>query len=676
MGCIMSKALKEYEKVSDYIIELIRTGKLEIGSKLPPERMLANELGISRNSTREALRNLENMGIIECRQGSGSYVTCEISKVLSSMLSVMFSLENITIVELNEFRKAIDKMVCAMLIDRYEDLTWLIEEATELLDKEVESQDEESDIDNQFHFMLIDATKNKLLITMTHSVAQLYHKVIDSVLTVAGEERKKGFREAHKGMLYALKQGSKAMCDEAVELHYKRVEDIVQKSKLDEHVQSSQVRADAMRSLTRLEANTQRDYLTGLYLKDVFFDKVDKYIKAHPDEDLILWACDVRGLRFINEKHGMDMGDRILQIVANMGSKLENYLFGGRIDGDKFCALMHDSHEDYGQKNRELAQSYSTEYPIKNVSIKNGIYHIKKNDSLSPQAMYVRAVLALQSIKDSYTEMVKEYDDKMREELLVTRQIVEDADSAIDRNEFQIYYQPKISVVDDKVSGAEALVRWIHPELGYLHPGLFIDLFEKNGFITKLDYYIWEEVCKTLVEWKKKGYKIVNVSVNVSKKSFEDEKLAEKIIELVDRYELSHELFEIEITEYSCLGNMDMIQNTIKKLHEAGFIIALDDFGTGYSSMIVLSRMHLDILKLDMSLIKNDKIDAKINALEFAMQLAHMMNLRTVAEGIETEEQVERIRSLGADYIQGYYYSKPVPKDEFERDNLCMEHME
>ena len=153
----MSKALKEYEKVSDYIIELIRTGKLEIGSKLPPERMLANELGISRNSTREALRNLENMGIIECRQGSGSYVTCEISKVLSSMLSVMFSLENITIVELNEFRKAIDKMVCAMLIDRYEDLTWLIEEATELLDKEVESQDEESDIDNQFHFMLIDA---------------------------------------------------------------------------------------------------------------------------------------------------------------------------------------------------------------------------------------------------------------------------------------------------------------------------------------------------------------------------------------------------------------------------------------------------------------------------------------------------------------------------------------
>ena len=209
-------------------------------------------------------------------------------------------------------------------------------------------------------------------------------------------------------------------------------------------------------------------------------------------------------------------------------------------------------------------------------------------------------------------------------------------------------------------------MRWFHPELGYLHPGLFIDLFEENGFITKLDLYIWEEVCKTIVDWQKRGIKVVPISVNVSKKSFEDANLAEKIIELVDRYGIDHSLFEIEITEYSCLGNPDMIQNTIKQLHDAGFVIALDDFGTGYSSMIVLSRMHLDILKLDISLILNDNADAKTNALEFAMKLAHMMNLKTVAEGIETEKQVRRIEELGADYIQGYFYSKPIPKADFE----------
>ncbi len=657
---------REYEKVTNYIVEQIRTRKLTIGSKLPSERTLAAQLGISRNSTREALRNLENMGIIECRQGSGSYVRCEMTKVLSSMFGLLLNLENISINDLNIFRKAFDKVVCSMLIDKNDDLTELADRATKLLDSEPRNHDEEIKIDHDFHYMLLEATDNPLMRIVSVSLSEMYNESINTVLQASRKENKDGFLDAHRRIVEALKSGSKAKCDDAVNLHYERVDEIIRQAKLVEYIKNKNVDAGSMLQLQTIDEYSGRDYLTGLYSKETFFEKVDKYIKAHPSEQLMLWACDIQGLRFINEKNGMEAGDRVLQNVAELGKKFDNYIIGGRIDGDNLCALMRDEGEFDKNFNRLLYDKYKSESLLSNITIKNGIYHIKKNDSLGVQAMYVRAVLALQSIKNSYGDSIKEYDDKMREELLVTRQIVEDADNALERNDFQVYYQPKISVENKDVSGAEALVRWFHPELGYLHPGLFIDLFEENGFITKLDLYIWEEVCKTIVDWQTRGIKVVPISVNVSKKSFEDANLAEKIIELVDRYGIDHSLFEIEITEYSCLGNPDMIQNTIKQLHDAGFVIALDDFGTGYSSMIVLSRMHLDILKLDISLILNDNADAKTNALEFAMKLAHMMNLKTVAEGIETEKQVRRIEELGADYIQGYFYSKPVPKADFE----------
>ena len=588
------------------------------------------------------------------------------TKVLSSMFGLLFNLENISIIDLNIFRKAFDKVVCSMLIDKNDDLTELADRATKLLDSEPEDHDEEIKIDHDFHYMLLEATDNPLMRVVSVSLSEMYNESINTVLQASGKENKDGFLDAHRRIVEALKSGSKAKCDDAVNLHYERVDEIIRQAKLVEYIKNKNVDAGSMFQLQTLDEYSGRDYLTGLYSKETFFEKVDKYIKAHPSEQLMLWACDIQGLRFINEKNGMEAGDRVLQNVAELGRKFDNYVIGGRIDGDNLCALMRDEGEFDKSSNRLLYDKYKSESLLNNITIKNGIYHIKKNDSLGVQAMYVRAVLALQSIKNSYGDSIKEYDDKMREELLVTRQIVEDADNALERNDFQVYYQPKISVENKDVSGAEALVRWFHPELGYLHPGLFIDLFEENGFITKLDLYIWEEVCKTIVDWQKRGIKVVPISVNVSKKSFEDANLAEKIIELVDRYGIDHSLFEIEITEYSCLGNPDMIQNTIKQLHDAGFVIALDDFGTGYSSMIVLSRMHLDILKLDISLILNDNADAKTNALEFAMKLAHMMNLKTVAEGIETEKQVRRIEELGADYIQGYFYSKPIPKADFE----------
>lgn len=410
----------------------------------------------------------------------------------------------------------------------------------------------------------------------------------------------------------------------------------------------------------------ERDQLTGLYSKEFFFKKVEQYIANHPEEDYMLWCSDVQGLKVINEKYGMEKGDEVLKALAAGSHHFPGFVFGGRIEGDKFSALMVDNHPDFELVNRLMNEEGEQDFPVPNVVVKHGVYHIQKNDTLSIQGMYDRAVLALQSIKNVYGYCVAEYDDKLRRDLLVNRQVVEDAKKALENGEFKVFFQPKIDLNKGCVGGAEALVRWIHPELGFMNPGIFIPLFEQNGFIVKLDFYIWEEVCRAIIEWKEKNIPLVPISVNVSRRDFENPNLAEEIIELVGKYGIEHSLFQIEITESSYVDDPERIETIIKKLHDAGFVIALDDFGTGYSSMLALSSLDLDIMKLDMSLIQNDIPGTEKNVLEFSMQLAKMMQLKTVAEGVETHEQVSRVQSLGGDFIQGYFYSKPIPKEEFE----------
>lgn len=410
------------------------------------------------------------------------------------------------------------------------------------------------------------------------------------------------------------------------------------------------------------------DKLTGLHTKEFFFKKVKEYIETHPEDNFMLWTSDVQGLKVINEKYGMDKGDEVLKSMAIGGQYFPGFLFGGRIEGDKFSALMLDHNEaNLDEINSILLHNDNANFPVPNVMIKHGIYHIKKNSSLSIQGMYDRSVLALNSIKNKYGICVAEYDDNLRKDLLVSRQIMENAQIALDEHQFKVYFQPKINTLTDHIGGAEALVRWIHPELGFLSPGIFIPLFEQNGFITNLDFYIWEQVCIALTEWQKKGLPQVTISINVSRRDFETPNLADKIIALVDKYELNHSLLQIELTESSFSDNPEYIKETISKLHNNGFSIALDDFGTGYSSMLALSSLDLDVMKLDMSLIQNDVPGSDKNILEFSMQLAKMMKLDTVAEGVETIEQVKRVKDLGGKYIQGYYYSKPLPKDDFEK---------
>lgn len=420
-----------------------------------------------------------------------------------------------------------------------------------------------------------------------------------------------------------------------------------------------------LRESTTMLTTMEKDSLTGLYEKDFFFRKVEQHLKDYPDEDYVMWACDIQGLKIINEKYGFEMGDEVIKRLATGKKPFDGIIFQGRIEGDKFAALVLKTTLPKIYEITKLPDM-GLDFPVQNVVVKHGLYHIRRKTSLRPQGMYDRALLAIQKIKNNYEVFLSEYDDVLRKELLVQRQVAENAQQALAEHQFVVYYQPKFDLHSNRTNGAEALIRWIHPELGFMNPGVFIPLFEQNGFICKLDYYVWEEVCKTLKSWEEQGLRIVPVSVNVSRRDFEDELLAEKVIKLLDKYGVAHENFHVEVTESAYSDNPQRISETIRKFHENGFVVELDDFGTGYSSMTALSDLDLDVMKLDMSLIRNDDPKSDKSVLEFSMQLAKMMQLKTVAEGVETEAQVERISSLGGDYIQGYYYSKPLTVGQFE----------
>ena len=249
---------------------------------------------------------------------------------------------------------------------------------------------------------------------------------------------------------------------------------------------------------------------------------------------------------------------------------------------------------------------------------------------------------------------------------------------ALRAREFQVYLQPKYSTKEEVLSGAEALVRWIHPTEGFVPPYRFIPIFENNGFIIQLDDYMLTEVARQQAKWIAEGEKVVPISVNVSRVHFVKEDLAEHICELVDQFKVPHDVIELELTESAFFDDKEVLLNTIKKLKEYGFKISMDDFGAGYSSLNSLKELPLDVVKLDAEFFR-DKGESGRGKLivEDTISLAKKLNMRIVAEGIETREQVDFLADLNCDLILGYYFAKPMPISEFEerafRENVVSE---
>lgn len=407
------------------------------------------------------------------------------------------------------------------------------------------------------------------------------------------------------------------------------------------------------------------DSITGLYAKEAFFNYAQETIEENPDTTYMVVVSDIVGFKSINEQYGQEVGNSILKYIA-CAIKDSPYgcMIGGRLGSDIIACIT----PKIGYKKEQIdlfIDQLRENAPIPNLLIKFGMYCTADSPETLIQRMCDKAVIALQTIKGQYGVRYAVYDSEMGKKQQLEQNILKNMDIAIKEKQFKVYYQPKYAVKNKALAGAEALVRWINPEMGFMPPNSFLPLFEKNGFITKLDKYVWEEVCRDMAGWIDRGYNIP-VSVNVSRRDFTDEGLADYIIGLTDTYGIPHNMFHIEVTESAYSDNPEMLKNTIKKLHDRGFIVELDDFGTGYSSITALTGMNIDILKLDLSIIQ-DKNDEEKNVLDFSMNLAKILDMQTVQEGVETDEQFQRVKDKGCTYVQGYLFSKPLPKDEFDR---------
>ena len=410
------------------------------------------------------------------------------------------------------------------------------------------------------------------------------------------------------------------------------------------------------------------DRLTGLYSREFFYSRAQEILEANPNREYIILCSNVENFKLFNDHYGVSAGNRLLQELARYGRKrLGGEALLGRATADRFLALCprrrNYTDEFFAQVSADILRA--TNAPG-NLVLKFGIYDILDRSVGVPQ-MCDRALLAADSVKGHYNRYLAVYDDTLRGKLLREQAITDAMETALAQGQFIVYLQPKFSLHDDSLAGAEALVRWLHPQWGFLSPGEFIPLFERNGFITRLDQYVWDRVGAILQSWREKGFRELPISINVSRADTSLPNLADILLEILRKYDLEPRLLHLEITESAYTENPGQLIAAVDQLRQLGFVIEMDDFGSGYSSLNMLNQMHLDVLKLDMEFVRNETakpVDQGI--LRFIVGLARWMNLEVVAEGVETREQLQRLRELGCDYAQGYLLGKPMPPDGME----------
>ena len=411
----------------------------------------------------------------------------------------------------------------------------------------------------------------------------------------------------------------------------------------------------------------QYDRLTGLYTKEFFYQRMKELLFQHPEREYDVICSDIENFKLINDIFGIAAGDRLLRGIADLYTEqMKGRGICGRLNADQFVCLLERRWKYTDDMFIDAVKRINDLSNVNGVVIKWGIYSIE-DYTVSVEQMCDRALLTAQSIKGQYGKHFAAYDDDLRSQLLREQAITNDMESALAEDQFVIYLQPKYGIRDGELAGAEALVRWIHPEWGFQSPAEFIPLFEKNGFVTRLDQFVWDKTCAAVREWDDKGYPPLSVSVNVSRADVYQADLADVLIKTVQKYGLTPERLHLEITESAYTENPEQIINTVSQLKNLGFVIEMDDFGSGYSSLNMLNQMPLDILKLDMKFIQVETAKpVNQGILHFIMGLARWMNLSVVAEGVETKEQLERLRETGCDYVQGYYFAKPMPCKDFE----------
>lgn len=417
--------------------------------------------------------------------------------------------------------------------------------------------------------------------------------------------------------------------------------------------------AEARRVISELE----HDQLTGLLTRQAFLSKAEQIRRENPRKPYFLVACDFDNFKSSNSLYGEEKCNEFLAFVGKQISRLLPDAVTGRFGGDQFIFFMEFNGDVDLERIKKIQRIILRKAPIPHQVAKVGIY-APIGFELPLLICCDRAFLSIRGIKGIYKKDIAFYESTLQKKLLDEQRIIESMERGLAEEQFRIFYQPKHEAVTGSIAGAEALVRWEHPEYGFLTPNQFISIFERNGFISKLDLYILAQVCKDIKRWQQEGLPIVPVSVNISRRDFMEGGYVEKEIEVVDAHGIDHSLLHMEVTESLYSDNTDLIISQVKKFQESGFLIEMDDFGSGYSSLGSLARFPLNVIKLDISFVRNIKANEVV--IENIIRMAHRMGLMTVAEGAESVEQFQTLKSLGCDFIQGFYFSKPLPAKEYE----------
>ena len=424
-------------------------------------------------------------------------------------------------------------------------------------------------------------------------------------------------------------------------------------------------------------SSTERDILTGLYNREFFYRYAEQYDHHHKDKPMDAIVVDVNHFHMINERFGTTHGD---EVIARIGKALRAEVIG---EGGMVCRREADIFLVYCPHGLEYAKLLENATmrasgdidgsgalsPDIHLWLRMGVYE-NVDKSMEIERRFDRAKMAADKVKGSFAVQIGVYDNELHEKELYHEQLIDGFDAAIKNHQFKVYFQPKFDVKPaiPVLASAEALVRWEHPTLGMVSPGEFVPLFEENGLIQGLDTFVWRETAMRIREWKERFDFAVPVSVNVSRIDMYDPHLVDTLREiLVENGLTPHDLL-LEITESAYTQESDQIIATVNKLRRLGFKVEMDDFGTGYSSLNMISTLPIDALKVDMGFIRNafsENGDTKM--LEVVIDIAEYLSIPVIAEGVETREQMEALKGMGCDFVQGYYFSRPVPAGEYEK---------
>lgn len=417
------------------------------------------------------------------------------------------------------------------------------------------------------------------------------------------------------------------------------------------------------------------DLITGNYN----WNHLEAFMEVPGDkkiEDYAFAHFDIKQFRVINEAYGHIAANKILSNIVKAMNEADFIYASARCHNDNFAMLLKDMPEpELKQKLNDFFDKLSRleEDPFYKIYFKCGVVPMQRA-MLSGNRVADAAKMAQELCTNQNETEIIFYTDKMHDNLSWGNYIKAYVETAIEQDEFVVYLQPKFDIKAEKIKGAEALIRWNYKNKEFLPPYRFIPFFEKDGSIAKIDDIVLKKVCEAMNRWKKEGKPLYPISVNLSRSRMYDENLIDKLVSIVDSYAVDHHLIDFELTESATYDNMEHMLSVLQELRDRGFKISMDDFGTGYSSLALLTQMPIDTLKIDKSFVDTIANESErkedIIVVKHIITLAKELGFVCLAEGAESRPQIDRLRDLGCEIIQGYYYSKPIPLGEYEEKYL------